>query len=174
MITNNRHASEARYFEPDPAQREVAIRLYAAASDLPLICPHGHVDPRIFADNFHLFRGTPSGTWLRDELFSVFGVSEKLTSANAQEIYDQIDHKLRSPELSPRTLYERFNIEVLCTTDAATDTLEHHQAIRRSGWKGRILPTFRPDSVVSRQLERYAALLRSVHGNGRAAQHRWL
>ena len=46
-------------------------------------------------------------------------------------------------------MFERFNIEVLSTTDAATDSLEHHRAIRESGWKGRVVPTFRPDGVVN-------------------------
>lgn len=205
MTTTNQYLSEERYFDPDPAQRKIAVDLYASLDDLPLVCPHGHVDPQlfaepnfsfgsptelliipdhyifrmlysqgvaledlgvprvdgglvetdhrkiwqIFADNIHLFRGTPSGMWLRDELYFVFGIQEKLNGENAQTIYDQIDARLRSPEYSPRRLYERFNIEVLCTTDAATDTLEHHQAIRASGWNGRILPTFRPDNVVN-------------------------
>ena len=193
-----------RFFSPDPGQRSVARELYATVEDLPLVCPHGHVDARIFADidyqfgspvelliipdhyvfrmlysqgislealgiraigngqkpdhraiwqifaeNFYLFRGTPSGIWLRDEFENVFGVTEKLTGDNAQEIYDHIDAQLKSPTFRPHELYEQFNIEVLCTTDAATDTLEHHQQIRESGWDGRILPTFRPDTVVN-------------------------
>ena len=52
------------------------------------------------------------------------------------------------PEFRPRALFVRFKIEVLCTTDAATDTLEFHQAIRGSGWQGDVRPTFRPDAVV--------------------------
>ena len=39
-------------------------------------------------------------------------------------------------------------IEVLATTDSPLDSLADHQAIRDSGWKARIMPTFRPDSVV--------------------------
>ena len=31
---------------------------------------------QLFANNFHLFRGTPSGIWLRDKLQSIFGISE--------------------------------------------------------------------------------------------------
>lgn len=199
------HLSEDRYFDPNPQQKEIARHLYRRVADLPLVCPHGHVDPRLFADpdytfgspaelllipdhyifrmlysqgisleelgvprrdggdveqdhrqiwqlfadNFHLFRGTPTGMWLRDELYAVFGVKEKLNGKSAQDIYDQIAAKLESPEFRPRRLYEQFNIEVLCTTDAAADPLEHHQAIRASGWQGRILPTFRPDAVVN-------------------------
>ena len=86
---------------------------------------------------------------MTQELSEVFGVEEKPSASNADRLFDSVSDKLSSPEFSPRTLFERFNIEVLCTTDAATDRLEHHQAIRDSGWNGRILPTFRPDGVVN-------------------------
>jgi glucuronate isomerase len=104
---------------------------------------------QIFAENFFLFRGTPSGIWLTEELHSVFGVEDKLSGKTAQKIYNQIEAQLAKPEFRPRLLFERFNIEALCTTDAATDPLRHHQAIKDSGWKGRILPTFRPDALVN-------------------------
>jgi glucuronate isomerase len=103
---------------------------------------------RLFCENFHLFRGTPSGIWLAHELSEVFGIDEKPTTANGDHLYDQIAEKLVQSEFSPRALFKRFNIEVLSTTDAATDTLEMHQAIRAS-WDGRIIPCFRPDGVVN-------------------------
>ncbi len=196
-----------RFFDPDPAQRRVARDLYESVTGLPIVSPHGHVDPRLFTDpdatfgtpadlliipdhyvfrvfysqgipleslgvprvdggpveqdhrkiwqtfaeNWALLRGTPSGIWLTQELVQVLGIEEKLTGATAQAIYDQIATKLASPEFRPRTLFERFNIEVLCTTDAATDTLEHHRRIRESDWHGNIRPTFRPDAVVNLQ-----------------------
>jgi glucuronate isomerase len=194
-----------RLFDPHPTQRSIARQLYQLVADLPLICPHGHVDPQlladeeatlgtpadlliipdhyvfrmlnsqgiplaslgvpradrapveqdhrkiwqIFAENFHLFRGTPTGMWLAQELIEVFGVEQKLRGETAQAIYDQIAEKLALPEYRPRALFERFNVEVLCTTDAVTDPLDHHQTIRRSGWQGDIRPTFRPDAVVN-------------------------
>jgi glucuronate isomerase len=103
---------------------------------------------RIFADNFYLFAGTPTGIWLTHELVEVFGIKEKLTGANADKIYDQLQERLESPEFLPRSLFDRFNIEVLTTTDAAADSLEHHRKIRKSEWKGRVVPCFRPDAVV--------------------------
>lgn len=103
---------------------------------------------QVFAENFYLFRGTPTGTWLAYVFSVIFGIEEKLSAATAQDIYDQIATQLASPEFHPRTLFERFNIEVLCTTDFATDPLVHHQAIRDSGWKGDIRPTFRSDDVI--------------------------
>lgn len=102
-----------------------------------------------FAENFHLFRGTPTGLWLKDELISVFGVTEKLDGESAQRIYDHLEEQLSKEEFTPRALFERFNIETLCTTDAAVDTLEHHRSLRDEGWKDRVRPTFRPDAVVN-------------------------
>jgi glucuronate isomerase len=200
-----------RFFDPDPTQRAIARELYAEVASLPLICPHGHVDPRLFADpeysfgspvdlliipdhyvfrmlyskgialeslgvppspkqgegmgmrvetdhgkiwqtfadHFYLFRGTPTGVWFDNELANVFGVEEKLNGASAQCIYDQIAAKLAAPEFKPRALFERFNIDVLCTTEAASDPLTYHAAIKASGWTGTIRPTFRPDGVVN-------------------------
>ena len=92
---------------------------------------------QLFSEHDYLFRGTPTGAWLDYQFDEVFGA----------RTYDEIAEKLASPEFRPRALFERFNIEVLATTDAATDSLEHHRAIRASGWKGRVIPTFRPDAV---------------------------
>jgi len=102
-----------------------------------------------FAENFHLFMGTPTGLWLKDELISVFGVTEPLNGENAQRIYDHLEEKLASEEFTPRALFKRFNIEVLCTTDAATDDLAYHRALREEGWEGDVRPTFRPDAVIN-------------------------
>ena len=191
-----------RFFDSDPAIRRVARTIYEETRALPLVCPHGHVDPALlaedspfpeptallitpdhyiyrmlysrgipleelgipardgspvtsdprriwqtFADNYYLFRGTPTGAWLDYELYDVFGIDVRLTSDTASRVYDQIAERLSSDEYSPRALFARFNIEVLITTDAASDTLEHHRSIRNSDWKGRVLPCFRPDAT---------------------------
>ncbi len=110
-------------------------------------------DPRkiwqIFCDHFYLYAGTPTGIWLLHELSSVFEIDEKPTGESAQRIYDHIEEKLQTPEFLPRSLFDQFNIEVLTTTDAATDTLEYHQKIKDSDWNGTIIPCFRPDAVIN-------------------------
>ena len=102
---------------------------------------------QIFARHWYLFRGTPTGIWLEHELYDLFGIREKLDGENALDIYDQIQEKLESPEFLPRSLFDRFNIEVLATTDAASDSLADHVAIQQSSWEGCVIPTFRPDAV---------------------------
>ena len=102
-----------------------------------------------FAERFHLFSGTPTGMWIKTELITVFGVTEKLNAQSAQRIYDHLEAQLASEAFTPRALYKRFNIEVLCTTDAATDDLSYHRALREEGWEGDVRPTFRPDAVIN-------------------------
>jgi glucuronate isomerase len=109
-------------------------------------------DPRaiwkIFADNFYLFRGTPSRAWLDWVFVEVFGLDVRLEPATADLYYDTIDAALKTPAFRPRSLFERFNIEVIATTESPLDPLEHHKAIRTSGWKGRVYTAYRPDPVV--------------------------
>jgi glucuronate isomerase len=100
-----------------------------------------------FADHYYLFRGTPTGAWFDQELHDVFGVRVRLTPESALLVYDQIAERLASPEFRPRALFDRFDIEVLATTDRASDSLDQHRAIRDSSWSGRVIPTFRPDAV---------------------------
>ena len=103
---------------------------------------------RIFAKNYYLFRGTPTRIWLDYEFQELFGLEERLSEKTADFYFDTIGEKLRTPEFMPRALFERFNLEVLATTDSPLDSLDDHQAIRDSAWKARIVPTFRPDPVV--------------------------
>lgn len=216
-----------RFFDSDPGRRGVARALYATVAGLPIVSPHGHVDPRLFsdaqatfgspadllivpdhyvfrmlysqgvpleslgvpradggpverdgrkiwqafADHFHLFRGTASGIWLTHELIEVFGVEQRLDGRTAQAAYDRIAAKLASPEFRPRALFDRFGIEVLCTTDAAHDKLEHHRAIRASGWKGNIRPTFRPDQVTNLMTPGWSQHLRALSDASGVAIH---
>jgi glucuronate isomerase len=103
---------------------------------------------RIFAKHYYLFRGTPTRMWLDFAFQELFGLEERLSEKTADVYFDTISEKLRTPEFLPRALYERFNLEVLATTDSPIDSLEDHKAIIASGWKARILPNFRPDPVV--------------------------
>jgi glucuronate isomerase len=114
---------------------------------------------RIFASHYYLFRGTPTRIWLDYAFHELFGFEERLSAKTADHYFDVIAEKLRTPEFLPRALYERFNIELLATTDSPYDSLEDHRAIGASGWKARIIPTFRPDPVVDPEFEGFAELI---------------
>jgi len=117
------------------------------------------VDPRaawrLFAENFRLFRGTPSSLWLNHVFVRVFGLDRPLDASTADHYFDAIGAKLPTPEFRPRALFERFNIEVIATTESPVDTLEHHAAIRRSGWCGRVITAYRPDAVIDPEHESF-------------------
>lgn len=40
-----------RYFSSNKEEKKIATHLYDSVRDLPLLCPHGHVDPRLLAEN---------------------------------------------------------------------------------------------------------------------------
>lgn len=203
--------NDDRLFPADPVTRGIARRLYAGVRDLPIISPHGHTDPRwfaeneafpdpatllvkpdhyifrmlysqgvplealgiarkdggkvesdpreiwrVFADHWHLFRGTPTRLWFEHAASSIFGVEERLTPASADRIYDRIAEKLDTPGLRPRALFERFNIEAISTTEGALDDLRWHDMIRASGWSGKVVTAYRPDSVIDPEFEGFA------------------
>jgi len=117
---------------------------------------------RLFAERYFLFRGTPTRLWLDFVFETLFGLQERLGAANADHYYDTISEKLATPEFLPRALYERANIEVLTTTDSALDPLTAHKALRESGWKGRVLPTFRPDACVDPEFAGFRENVRAL------------
>ncbi len=111
---------------------------------------------RLFAERYYLFRGTPTRLWLDHVFAGLFGLEERLSASTADVYYDTIAEKLATPEFLPRALYERANIEVLATTDSALDSLDAHAALRASGWRGRVVPTFRPDPCVDPEFAGFA------------------
>jgi len=200
-----------RLFPADKTTRDIARRLYQEIRHLPIISPHGHTDPRWFADNlafenpvslllqpdhyvlrmlyslglsmeqlglgqaadreldpeviwqtfgdhYHGFRGTPSRLWLDHVFADVFGIDVVLNSDTAADYYQHMQGKLQSAAFLPRNLFERFNIEVLATTESPLDDLHHHQRIADSGWTGKVITAFRPDPVLDPEYEGF-------HGN---------
>jgi glucuronate isomerase len=201
-----------RLFSSDPRQRDFSRALYATIKHLPIVSPHGHTDPRWYADNepftnasalfitpdhyvfrmlysqgvrledlaiprrdggaveqdarkiwrtfaanYRLFRGTPTRIWLDHAFHEVFGVRERLTPESADRMFDQINDRLAKPEFRPRALFERFNIEVIATTESPLDPLAHHAKLRTSGWKGRVVTAYRPDPAVDPEFEGFAS-----------------
>jgi glucuronate isomerase len=109
-------------------------------------------DPRAiwrrFAERYHLLRGTPSRMWLDWVFAEAFGIDVRLEAETADHYYDIIDAALKTDAFRPRALFERYNIEVIATTEGPLDPLDHHRAIRASGWGGKVVTAYRPDPVL--------------------------
>jgi Glucuronate isomerase len=193
IISPHGHADPRWFVEdksfPDPAQlfvvpdHYVYRMLYSQGISLEQlgIGATSLEDPRrvwrIFAEHYYLFRGTPTRLWLDFAFHELFGLDARLTAENADEYYDAIVEKLKAPEFRPRALYERFRLEVLATTDSPLDSLSHHVAIRGSTFKGRIIPTFRPDPVVDPDFPNFVenlARLGQITGKDTASWHGYL
>lgn len=206
-----------RLFPADPVVRSIAQRLYKQIANLPIVSPHGHTDPRwfaedanfdnatsllllpdhyvfrmlysqgisleqlgirrkdgvpvetdyrkifrIFADNYHLFRGTPSRIWLDHVFHDVFGLQQTLTAETADLYYDNINEQLVKPEFKPRALLDRFNIELIATTEGALNSLKHHAALKGTGYDKKVITTFRPDDVVDADRADFADNIRKL------------
>ena len=201
------HLSPDRLFPSDPAQRDIARRLYGEVAGLPIVSPHGHTDPgwfagnapfgnaaelllhpdhyvfrmlysqgislgalgirnpaadpreswRLFAQNYHLFRGTPTRMWMDWVFAEAFGFDVQFSAETSDLYYDRITEALSTDAFRPRALFDRFGIEVIATTESPLDTLEHHAAIRAANasgeWGGRVITAYRPDSVVDPEFE---------------------
>lgn len=200
-----------RLFPIESSARGIAQELYKGVRDLPIISPHGHVDPRwfaenkafpdpaqlfvtpdhyvfrmlfsqgvsltdlgvprldggwtetdgrkiwrLFAENFHLLRGTPSRMWLEHAFETVFGITKRLSASTADETYDHIAECLAKPEFTPRALFDKFNIEAISTTESPLDDLRWHEMIGQSDWNGRVVTAYRPDNVVDPEFEGFA------------------
>jgi len=102
---------------------------------------------RRFCENWKLFRGTPTRYWLEHELVEVFGVTAEPSAETADQIYNQLTGTLALPEFHIRPLFDRFNIEILSTTDAPQSDLSAHADLAAEGWGERVVPTFRPDAL---------------------------
>lgn len=202
---------EDRLFSANVVERDIAKRLYNEIKDLPIVCPHGHTDPKWFAENQHfsnatelliqpdhylvrmlysqglsmeslgfnnasteqsepvetdpkkvwkifaqyyyLFQGTPTSMWLDYVFANVFNCKDALCEENADEYYDHITTSLQGDDFKPRALFERFNIEVITTTESPLDDLKYHKMVKESGWQGKIITAFRPDNVVDPEFE---------------------
>ena len=110
---------------------------------------------RLFAENYYLFRGTPSRLWLDHVFAEVFGIEVALEGTTADHYYDAINAALATDAFRPRALFDRFRIDFLATTEGPQDDLEAHHRIRRSGWKGRVVTTYRPDAVIDVEHEAF-------------------
>ena len=93
--------------------------------------------------------GNPLYHWTHLELQRYFGMTDHLSPDTCHPIYESASGMLQKPEFSVRSLLEKMNVEVVCTTDDPLDSLDYHRMIAESGWKVKVLPTWRPDKILA-------------------------
>lgn len=117
-----------------------------------------------YAEALEFAAGNPLYHWSHMELSQFFGIDGELNSASAADIYDRANLYIKEHSLSPRKLIEQSRVEILCTTDDITDSLEYHAAIRESGFKTRVLPSFRTDNLLLCRRADYADYIKKLEG----------
>lgn len=89
--------------------------------------------------------------WTHLELKRYFGISEPLNPKTAKDVYKKANDFLKNGESTVQHLLLKMNVEVVCTTDDPTESLEHHILFanqKKPSYKGKLLPTFRPDKFI--------------------------
>jgi glucuronate isomerase len=106
--------------------------------------------------------------WTHLELKNYFGVNQILDSSTAREIYETCSALLQQDDYSVQNLLKKMNVEVLCTTDDPTDSLEYHQRVAAQPVSFKMFPTFRPDKAYAvedpEQYKKYLAKLSTAAG----------
>ncbi len=129
---------------------------------------------RAFAKTLTYCIGNPLYHWTHLELKRYFDIDEALTEKNADEIFDKCSALLATEGYSAKGLIARSGVEVVCTTDDPIDTLEHHKAIRESGFATKVLPTYRPDKAVNIHKDTFLPYIKQTGVKSYAELKSWL
>lgn len=94
--------------------------------------------------------GNPLYHWSHLELARYFGIEERLSEENAEEIWERCNEQLKDKSLHAAGILQQFDVRVACTTDDPADDLAAHGQIKSSAdIKAQVLPTFRPDRALN-------------------------
>lgn len=89
--------------------------------------------------------GNPLFHWTQLELKRYFNIDAILKPETATSIYKTANKILNTK--TPAQLLENMQVEVICTTDDPTDSLEYHKQIATQKIYTKVLPTFRSDAL---------------------------
>jgi glucuronate isomerase len=90
--------------------------------------------------------GNPLFQWSHLELQRYFGIHDLINEKNAPEIWEKVNAQLNGKGFGARDLIIKSKVEVICTTDDPTDSLEYHIKLKTDKqFDVAVLPSFRPD-----------------------------
>ncbi len=106
--------------------------------------------------------------WTHLELQRYFGITDVLSSKNANEVFEKASTLLQTPAFSVRNLLRKMNVALVCTTDDPLDDLAFHHQMKKEGFEIPILPAFRPDNAMNvsdpENFNKYIQKLQTVTG----------
>ncbi len=107
--------------------------------------------------------GNPLYHWTHLELQRFFNITDLLNEQNADSIWNKANELLQKDDFSSRSLIEKSNVVMICTTDDPIDSLEYHKLIKEEGkMKTKVLPTFRPDKAVNIDLNTFLSWVKQL------------
>ena len=94
--------------------------------------------------------GNPMYHWTHLELKRYFGYDGVLNEETAEEVYRICNERLRSEEMSARSIIKNSGVKMIGTTDDPIDSLEWHRLLREEkDFDVAVKPSFRPDKAVN-------------------------
>ncbi|MFD1416166.1 glucuronate isomerase [Oceanobacillus jeddahense] len=125
-------------------------------------------------DNFEKFKAfiemlpkaimNPMYHWCYLELARYFDHFEGVQHSDPKELYQKLNEKLAQPDMSPRNLLRKSNVQVVCTTDDPCDDLRYHQELAKDkSFEIEVRPTFRPDFYISLKQENIETAIQKLH-----------
>jgi len=113
-----------------------------------------------FAEVLSYSVGNPVYHWSHMELQRFFGYFGTLNEKTADEVWKLVNAKLASDGFTVRGLIDRSNVELICTTDDPTDSLEWHRKLAADGsFHTTVLPAWRPDKAINIEKPEFADYL---------------
>lgn len=107
-------------------------------------------------EKFHAFArtlpaaiGNPLYHWSHLELRRYFGIEAVLNEHTAASIWEQANAKLNGAGFGARELITKSGVQIICTTDDPSDSLEYHLKLKEdAAFATKVLPSFRPDKAL--------------------------
>lgn len=106
--------------------------------------------------------GNPLFHWSCMELKSLFEIEDILTPSNAQQVWDKANELLKQEKFTALNIVKGFGVELLCTSDDLTDTLEHHIELSKQETGLTCLPSLRADSMIGINLPSFSTWLENL------------
>jgi glucuronate isomerase len=111
------------------------------------------------AEVFPDFAGNPTYEWVHLDLKRRFGIETPINADTAESIWQETKAQLEQPEMRPQQLLRDMDVEVLCSSDDPTDSLDYHELAAEAVEGVEVRPTWRPDRALKIENESWSTFV---------------